>query len=188
MVPSHEEARALLARHGGDAPWAQHCYAVANAAATVGALLRGARAVDLDALWSFALLHDIGRYATHDPILHGVEGYNLMMSLGRHDVAFVCASHVLFGIPEDEATLFGLPARSFEPRSTEEHIVPLVDFLIEGTRPTTLGLRFASLRERNTGNTAFISRLDRAQQRATAFMAEVAEQTGLSIEDVVASA
>ncbi|MDP2181349.1 MAG: HDIG domain-containing protein [Actinomycetota bacterium] len=187
MVPSREEARALLARHGGDAPWTQHCDAVANAAVAVGALLRDARAVDLDALWSVALLHDIGRYATHDPILHGVEGYNLMMSLGRPDVAFVCASHVLFGIPEDEAELFGLPAQSFEPRSTEEHIVPLVDFLIEGTRPTTLSLRFASLRERNTGNTAFISRLDRAQQRATAFMAEVAEETGLSVEGVVAS-
>lgn len=187
MVPSREEARALLARHGGDAPWTQHCYAVADAAVAVGALLGDAPAVDLDSLWSVALLHDIGRYATHDPILHGVEGYNLMMRLGHPDVAFVCASHVLFGIPEDEATLFGLPALSFEPRSTKERIVPLADFLIEGTRPTTLSLRFASLRERNGGNTAFLGRLDRAQQRATAFMAQVAEETGRSIEDVVAS-
>jgi len=184
---SRDEAMALLVEYGEGLPWTRHCVAVADAAEAVASLLKDPRAVDVDSLWSAALLHDIGRYATHDAIMHGVEGYKLLMDLGHEDAAFVCASHIAFGLRASEAARFGLPAQDFLPRTLTERIVPLVDLLLEGDRPTTLEMRFASLRERNGGNRPFIAMLDRALSVATLFMAELDEETGRSVEQVVAS-
>ena len=183
---SRDEAAGLLGEYGDGAAWMAHCTAVADGAERVGALLSSRRAIDLDALWSSALLHDIGRCVTHDPIMHGVEGYNLLMRLGHSDAAFVCASHVLFGLNAADAALFGLPAREFMPRTLGERIVPLVDFLIEGHRCTTLDDRFASLRQRNAGNDAFLLRLDSARDAASAFMAELDREIGRPVAEVLA--
>ena len=94
----------LLAEYGRGADWAKHCFAVADAAAKVGHILEKSRAIDCSFLWSAALLHDIGRYITHDPLLHGVEGYKLLMKLGKEKEAHVCASHILFGLNATDAT------------------------------------------------------------------------------------
>ena len=51
-----------------------------------------------------ALLHDIGRCRTQHPILHGVEGFRLLSSLGHDREAFICASHVLCGMGREEAS------------------------------------------------------------------------------------
>jgi putative nucleotidyltransferase with HDIG domain len=184
---SRDEATALMIEYGEGLPWTRHCHAVADAAQAVGALLAHHHMIDVDSLWSTALLHDIGRYATHDPIMHGVEGYNLLMGLGHEDAAFVCASHIVFGLRANEAAQFGLPARDFVPRTSMERIVPLVDFLLEGERPTTLEVRFASLRQRNAGNDPFLEMLDRAYSKATSFLAELDSEIGRSVVDVVAS-
>jgi putative nucleotidyltransferase with HDIG domain len=183
---SRDEATALMIEYGEGLPWTRHCHAVADAAQAVGALLADHHMIDVDSLWSTALLHDIGRYATHDPIMHGVEGYNLLMGLGHEDAAFVCASHIVFGLRANEAAQFGLPSRDFVPRTSMERIVPLVDFLLEGERPTTLEVRFASLRQRNAGNDPFLEMLDRAYSKATSFLAELDSEIGHSVVDVVA--
>ena len=112
---SRDEATALLVHYGEGLPWTRHCFAVADAAEAVGSLLEAPHEVDVDSLWSTALLHDIGRYATHDPIMHGVEGYRLLMSLRHEDAAFVCASHIVFGLYATEAVRLGLPAQDFVP-------------------------------------------------------------------------
>ncbi len=184
-MPSRSEATELLARYGGDAAWTGHCAAVARAAETVGAALGGDSGIDLDALWSVALLHDIGRHATHDPILHGVEGYRLLTTLGHHDAAFVCASHVGFGLHADEAVRFGLPRRDFVPHTLEQRIVALADLLVQGRLPTTLEARIASLRSRNAGNEVFLPLLDRAHERAQAFMEELDRRIGTPVEELV---
>ncbi len=183
---SRDEASSLLKEYGKGAAWTAHCFAVADGAERVGLLLSGRRSIDLDGLWSTALLHDIGRCVTHDPILHGVEGHNLLIMLGYPDAAFVCASHVLFGLRAADASLFGLPARDFVPRTLEERLVPLVDFLIDGDRCTTLDRRFASLRLRNAGNEPFLMRLDGARDAASAFMAQLDREVGRPVWDVVA--
>ena len=184
-----DKASALLAEYGEGAAWTQHCVAVADAAVRVGARLgpQQAAEVDLEALWSAALLHDIGRYVTHHPILHGLEGYALLMDLGHEEEAYVCASHILFGLHADEAEHFGMPACDFLPRTTAERLVPLVDYLIEVDTPTTLNRRFASLRERNAENAFFLARLDRAQAAARTFMDELEANMGQSVESIVAS-
>jgi len=182
---SRNEAMALLVEYGKGLPWTRHCLAVADAAEAVGALLGDHHAIDIDSLWSAALLHDIGRYATHDPIMHGIEGYSLLMNLGYEDEAFVCASHIVFGLRASEAARFGLPARDFIPRTSMQRIVPLVDLLLEGERATTLAMRFTSLRERNVGNEQFLGMLDRAHDEAASCLAQLDLEVGTSIGNVV---
>ncbi|MFH0996121.1 MAG: HDIG domain-containing metalloprotein [Pseudomonadota bacterium] len=182
---SRDQALNLMAEYGRGATWTKHCFAVADAAASVGSALRGDYTVDHDFLWSAALLHDIGRCITHDPIGHGVAGYDLLTRLGYEPEAYVCASHILFGLEACEAARFGLPARDFVPRTVEERLVPLVDFLIEFDKPTTLDRRFSSLRRRNADNDFFLSRLDRARKKAEVFMSQLNEEIGEPIGSIL---
>ncbi len=109
------------------------------------------------------------------------------MMLGHEKEAYVCASHILFGLNATEALQIGLPESNFEPRTIEEKIVPLIDYLIEYDRPTTLDRRFSSLRERNRGNTFFLEKLDRAQEIARLFKLQIEDEIGESVERIIAS-
>lgn len=184
MLSRHESIK-LLAEYGKGAAWVRHCLAVADSASKLGFVLDSRYAIDHHYLWSAALLHDIGRCVTHDPIMHGVEGYNLLMKLGHNREAFVCSSHILFGLEASEALQFGLPAHDFIPRTIEQRIVPLVDLMIEGVQPTTLNRRFSSLHKRYVENSFLIDRLDRAQQNAMAFKIQLSEEIGKSIEKII---
>lgn len=184
---SRQESMELLDEFGGGTAWAKHCIAVAEAAEGVGRVLERSHAIDCSFLWSAALLHDLGRYKTHDPVLHGVEGYKLLTRLGHEREAYVCASHILFGLNAADARELGLPDQDFLPRTIEEKLVPLVDYLIEHNRPTTLEHRFRSLFKRNAGNAFFLSRLERAHEAARCFMTQIGEEIGDSIERIIAS-
>jgi putative nucleotidyltransferase with HDIG domain len=184
---SPQKAEKILSTHGQGAPWTRHCLAVAEAAVGVGRILGRRRAIDAAFLWTAALLHDIGRHATHDPVGHGVAGYNLLSALGHPREAHVCASHILFGLNAHEAARFGLPARDFLPGSIEAQLVALVDLLVEFDRPTTLAQRFASLRRRNADNPFFLARLDRAFACAQSFMTQIEQEIGESPERIVAA-
>ena len=182
---SHNDSIELLAEYGRGAAWVDHCLAVAKSAFRLGQAMESRYAIDMQYLWSTALLHDIGRYATHDPIRHGVEGYNLLVKLGHEEEAFVCASHILVGLEASEAVQFGLPARDFIPSTIEQRIVPLADLMIEGIRPTTLEHRFSALRKRYAENSFLMDRLDRAQQTAMSFMAQISAAIGNPVEKLI---
>ena len=181
----HNESIELLAEYGKGATWVKHCFAVADSASRLGHVIESRYAIDRQYLWSTDLLHDIGRYITHDPIMHGVEGYNLLFKLGHEEEAFVCASHILFGLEASEAVQFGLPARDFIPHTIEQRIVPLVDLMVEGVQPTTLDRRFSSLRKRYVDNRFLMDRLDRAQQTAMSFMIQISEAIGEPVEKII---
>ncbi|MFH0997378.1 MAG: HDIG domain-containing metalloprotein [Pseudomonadota bacterium] len=184
---SRSNAGKILSKYGGKARWVNHCIAVADLADHLAPIIGKHHDIDADFLWSAALLHDIGRHVTHDPVRHGVAGYNLMMELGHPDEAYVCASHVLFGLKADEAAQFGLPRKIFVPRKMEERLVALIDYLIEFDKPTTLQARFSSLRARNADNGFFFSRLGRAEKAANDFMAAIASAMGQTFEDALAA-
>ena len=184
---SRTEASQILAKYGAEARWVEHCVAVAAMADYLAPLISRSYRIDTAFLWSTALLHDIGRCVTHDPVKHGVAGYNLMMELGHSEEAYVCASHILFGLRADEAADFGLPRESFVPRRTEEVLVTLIDYLMEHDRPITLTARFSFLRKRNADNKFFYSRLDRAEKAAIHFMEQISSSIGQSLEEVVLS-
>ena len=182
---SRSNARQILSKYGGEDRWVNHCIAVAGLADYLAPIIRKHHDIDADFLWSAALLHDIGRHVTHDPVRHGVAGYNLMMELGHPEEAYVCASHVLFGLKADEAAQFGLPRKNFVPRKMEEMLVALIDYLIEFDKPTTLQARFSSLRARNANNGFFFSRLERAEKAANDFKAVITRAMGQPLEDVL---
>ena len=185
MLPRDEAAR-LLDEHGQGAAWTVHCRAVAAAAERLGAALDLRHGVDPDRLWTTALLHDVGRCVTHDPVGHGVEGYKLLTALGHADEARVCASHILFGLPAADAAACGLPRRDFLPRTLTERLVPLVDFMIQHDQPVALTRRFASLRRRNADHPWFLERLGRAEAAAHELAGRLAGELGRPVADIVA--
>ncbi len=184
---TRQHAIEILTASRPEAPWIRHCFAVADAALRMGRAVASYRAVNLEFLWSAALLHDMGRHVTHDPILHGVEGYKRLSSLGHHEEAHICAAHILFGLKAEEAAQVGLPGRDFMPRTIEARMVTLADFLIEFDRPTTLEKRFASLRRRNADTPFFLERLDRALGAASVVQAQVEQETGQPIARILAA-
>ena len=105
--------------------------------------------IDLEFIESASLLHDIRRYKTHHPILHGIEGYRLLMRLGYPRKAYFSASHILFGLTFQEARQHRLPEKTYAPDTLEAKLITITDFLVEFDRATTLDSRFASLRKRN---------------------------------------
>ena len=183
---SYTKALDLLIRHGRETSWFRHCKAVADVADAVGALLEHRIAIDRERLRVGALLHDIGRCRTHDPIRHGVEGYRLLIELGHAREAHVCASHVLCGLSREEAVANGLPDREFLPRTPEEKLVPMIDSVVELDRPTTLDSRIASIMRRYESNAWFLNRIVTAHNRVRAFHAELERDHGISLERIAA--
>jgi uncharacterized protein len=183
---SYESALHLLYSYGKDAAWIRHCLAVSRVAKRVAEVLEPQRAIDAGYLTTGALLHDIGRYKTHDPVLHGVEGYLLLTSLGHEREAFICASHVLCGMPAAEAAHYGLPLRDFLPTTIEERLVPVIDGLVEFDRPTTFEERCESIARRYKGNALFLERFSVAAAIGRKFLEEFDNEYGISLERIAA--
>jgi len=183
---SYDDALKLLYSYGKDAAWIRHCLAVSRVAARLGEIMSPKCTFDKEFLRVGALLHDIGRYKTHDPVLHGVEGYRLLTGLGHHREAFICASHVLCGMPGREAVLYGLPEQDFFPATLEQKLVPVIDSLVEFDRPTTLEQRCRSIIKRYKGNEQFLRRFLEAAKKAKVFLAELDNDFGISLEQIAA--
>ncbi len=169
---SREQKRDLAVPGGRDVFWSR----------PVGTLEEAP--LDARLLTVGALLHDIGRCRTQDPIRHGVEGYRLLTGLGHHEEAFICASHVLCGMPKHEAVQHGLPERDFVPTRLEERLIPLIDSMVELDRPTTLEERCSSICRRYQANPAFLRRFETAADIARSFHRSVQSDFGFSLEDV----
>ena len=183
---SYDNALNLLYNYGKDAAWIRHCLAVSRVARRVGKILAPKCALDTEYLVTGALLHDIGRYKTHDPVLHGVEGYWLLTGLGHHREAFICASHVLCGMASAEATLYGLPQQDFLPTLIEERLVPLIDSMVEFDRPTSFTKRCESISRRYQGNEPFLRRFSDAAAKTKGFLDQYHNDFGISIEQIAA--
>ncbi len=180
------DALSLVDRYGKDASWIRHCKAVSVLAKRYAEIFSAGYDLDAGFVRTAALLHDIGRYKTHDPIMHGVEGYWLLTNLGYHREAFVCASHILCGLERDEAVRHGLPDQDFIPRTFEERLIPVIDSLVEFDRPTTLHARVASIQRRYQGNDAYLQRIEQAAEKVQRFMDHVNREFCISMEDVAA--
>lgn len=181
---SYDDALQLLQSYGHEAPWIRHCVAVSRVAERAAEIVRTRQELDARLLTVGALLHDIGRYKTQDPILHGVEGYRLLTGLGHHREAFICASHVLCGMPSREAVLCGLPEQDFLPRTVEERLVPLIDGVVELDRPTTMEERCSSISRRYQGNPVFLERFERAADTARSMLKEFRKDLGIDLERI----
>lgn len=185
---SYSEALELLNCYGKDAAWIRHCRAVSRVAERLSSALAPNHPLDAEFLRVGALLHDIGRYKTHDPVMHGVEGYHLLTGLGHHREAFICASHVFCGMPQVEAVRYGLPEQDFLPRTLEERLVPLIDSVVEVDRPTTLEQRMLSIYRRYQGRGPFLERMEQAAATARGLLRDLNSEFGISLEQLAKEA
>jgi uncharacterized protein len=188
LMLSFDDALLLLENYGKEAAWTRHCRAVSRVAERTASIISLKREIDARLLTVGALLHDIGRYRTQDPIQHGVEGFRLLISLGHHQEAFICASHVLCGMSREEAVQHGLPDRDFVPIRLEEKLIPLIDGMVELDRPTTLEARCASICRRYQGSPAFLKRFERAAEISRSFHRSFQRDFGVSLEDIAREA
>ena len=71
-------------------PWEQHSFSVARNARLIAEKVEG---MDADTAYTMGLLHDIGRRAGVTGILHTLDGYDYLMSLGETEIARICLTH-----------------------------------------------------------------------------------------------
>jgi uncharacterized protein len=100
--------------------------------------------VSVDLISEGAILHDIGRGASHT-ILHAQWGADLLRAQGiSEEVARIVECHTGAGITADECTILRLSPRECIPRTTEEKIVTHADNLIEGRKRVIIDASIAS--------------------------------------------
>jgi uncharacterized protein len=105
-----------------------------------GELVEAGFELDLALVEAGALLHDLGRSATHD-IGHGAAGGELARGLGLPvTMVRIIERHVGAGIPADEAAELGLPDGEYVPESLEEKLVCYADKLAKGAGEVEFGV------------------------------------------------
>lgn len=124
----------LLVRAGCGSPIIAHARTVTDLA------LRFAESalVNRDLVLAGAMLHDIGRGATHG-IGHAQRGASLARSFGVDErIASIIERHIGAGMTADECSLERLVPRDCIPTTVEEKIVANADNLVYGDRPGTI--------------------------------------------------
>lgn len=100
--------------------------------------------VDRELVETGAMLHDIGRGATHT-IHHAQRGADLLRSMGiAEPVARIVECHTGAGITTDECIMLGLLPRDCVPTTIEEKIVCHADNLIAGKQRVNIEESIAS--------------------------------------------
>lgn len=153
--------------------WLYHSLKVAEVGLAIASELKKHHPVRIERARILSLIHDIGRYKTHHPVFHGVEGYKLLLGLGYYDAARVCMSHVCAGITAEEAVQFGLPPRNFLPLTPEEKVVAVADLITDGDSITSVDKRFESLKLRYREDDSILNFLSGARPKALKLQAEI---------------
>jgi uncharacterized protein len=154
-----EEAQRLLSKFVSPLEnWYHHSIMVAQVALAIAEALEECGCpVSVGLVYVAALLHDIGRYKTHHPSLHGWEGYLLLRELGYPGLARVCLTHVLKGRTVQEAIQEGVFPRvlecvlvdeNFDVMSLEEKVVALADIMVRGTEIVSIEERYQGSRRK----------------------------------------
>ena len=115
----------------------KHCEAVAELAVKIASKIkeRGTE-VDIEAVKLGALLHDIGRAITHDPLQHFIKSAEILRKEGLDEkIVKIAERHFSAGLTAEDARKLGLPSKDYMPETLEEKIVSFADNLIFGDRP-----------------------------------------------------
>ncbi|MFZ3382998.1 MAG: TIGR00295 family protein [Candidatus Methanoperedens sp.] len=152
---NEKEAVDLLIRSGCSADVIEHCKAVADYAKKIAMNIRDNSTrkghpiqIDIEAVFTGALLHDIGRSKTHG-IGHAVAGAGIAVENGLDDkLVKIIERHIGAGIPKQEAQGLGLPEKDYVPVTIEEKIVAHADNLIFGKEIGTMDELILNLRKK----------------------------------------
>jgi uncharacterized protein len=133
-----------------------HSRAVAAKAISIAENLSN-HSPDLDFIEEAALLHDIGIFLTHAPVIgckgtypyisHGYLGRGLLEERGLFRHALVCERHVGVGLSVDDIReqRLSLPERDMRPESLEEEIICYADkFFSKKWQQSSRPLSFSS--------------------------------------------
>ncbi|NJD52920.1 MAG: TIGR00295 family protein [Candidatus Methanoperedens sp.] len=156
---NEKDAIDLLIRSGCSADVIEHCKAVADYAKKIALNIRENAAhksihekqpvqIDIDAVFTGALLHDIGRSKTHG-IGHAVAGAKIALENDLDEkLVKIIERHIGAGIPREEAKGLGLPEKDYMPVTIEEKIVAHADNLIFGKEIGTIDELILNLRKK----------------------------------------
>jgi uncharacterized protein len=187
-VLTEEEARDLLARHVPlDETWGAHSMTVARLAGQIADALAAA-GVDVDPALARTggLLHDLGRTATHDGIMHCWEGYQTLRARGQPLLARFCVVHCSGGMDAEESASVGWPHTDYRPQTWEEKAVTIADGLAHYDRVVFLADRCASVRERYRERSSAVryALILRTEKKIRALMAEIEVIIGQPVEQL----
>lgn len=163
----------------------EHCLCVSQVAERIALAAKEKVALDLEFVRSSALLHDIGRALTHHGTFHCWEGYLLMTRLDAPRHARVCMAHGYAGLSGEEASLLGLPAEDFRPRTWEEKIVTLADGLVEGNQVVDHRQRVRRVYERYRAKGADQVALKMIEAKIEGLIEEVEGVTQRPLEEIL---
>jgi uncharacterized protein len=152
----------LLAQHRCSEPVIRHSVAVAERSVEISKRL--SVPIDLDLVFTGAILHDIGRGETQR-FEHFISSGRIVREEGfSEEVARIVERHIGAGITAGEAETLGLEPIDYIPKTAEEIVVSYADNLTSGTRPLTFDEARERFVKRLGANHPALSRLD-AQHR-----------------------
>lgn len=131
-IPDEGEAIALHKKYGSNDVIIEHCKTVARVARILAEEIRRRGSdIDVDLVYSSALLHDIGRNMTNT-VRHGYEGARIAENEGLDPrISEIIRKHVGAGIAPDEARMLKLPEYDYIPRTIEEKVVCFADKMVD---------------------------------------------------------
>lgn len=137
-LPSRPKALRTLRKFGCSEDVIRHSVVVADVAIEIASCINPKANVDLRLIEIGALLHDIGRSATHG-VKHGSIGAEILERLSYpSSLVKIALNHVGAGIPREEAIALGLPPIDHMPTTVEEKLVCYADKLVRGSVRTSL--------------------------------------------------
>jgi uncharacterized protein (TIGR00295 family) len=135
MIPNAQQALALHKKYGSNDRIVGHCQACARISKLLSEKAKGrGNAINLDAAFAGALLHDIGRSQTQ-LVSHGYVGAGLLEEEGVDSVVVeIVRRHVGAGISPEEAVKLGFPPGDYIPTTLEQKLVCFADKMLDGDK------------------------------------------------------
>lgn len=170
-LPSGEECRVLMEQMQIlPSPIADHCRAVSRVALQLAQALKAAGAsIDIELVYTAALLHDIARTRKN----HAQAGAHLLASHGFDRLASIVSAHMDLDVHRDRPV-------------DEAQVVYLADKLVDGDRCVDMELRFSRQMQRYSGNRGALDAIGRRRENAWHIRNKVERMTGRSIEAILA--
>ena len=171
-VPTLQRAEELLATYALPDGIVRHSRGVARVAAEAARLLRAAGIpVDPQLVEVAAVLHDVDKLETRRSGVHGVVAASWMVDAGHEELAIPIASHPVTALLDEERYPRGWA--SVVLSVADRHVAQ--EFLTTDERIDDMALRHPEYREQ----------LELSRRAAHALEAELAEVTGLSVNELV---
>lgn len=162
----------------------KHCRAVAELAVKIALKIKErGNEIDVEAVRLGALLHDIGRSVTHDPLQHFIKSAEILRREGIDEkIVRIAERHFSAGLTAEEARILGLEPKDYLPETIEEKVVSFADNLVLGDRIGSFRDFIRRLKEIERENPEISWLIERSKERAKKMKEEIERLSGLSFD------